>query len=121
MPRRTQQRTAIRQALEIANRPLSAPEVLAAAQDKVPGLGIATVYRNIKTLVEEGYLKTVTLPGDSNRYELATREGKHYFRCRKTGRVFSVQVELPDFQDALPEGFDVDSFVLLLEGTSPEA
>ena len=56
MERNTRQRTAIRDAIALANRPLLAQEVLDAAQNQVPGLGIATVYRNIKSLVEEDVL-----------------------------------------------------------------
>jgi len=48
MVRNTQQGNAIRQMLKKAGRPLSAQEVHSMAQKKVPGLGIATVYRNLK-------------------------------------------------------------------------
>ena len=51
MERSTRQRTAIRDALEAAQRPLLPQEVLDAAQAQVPSLGIATVYRNLKQLV----------------------------------------------------------------------
>jgi len=48
MVRNTRQGNAIRQMLKKAGRPLSAQEVHSMAQKKVPGLGIATVYRNLK-------------------------------------------------------------------------
>ena len=54
MVRNTHQGNAIRQALKKAGRPLSAQEVLNLAQKKVPGLGIATVYRNLKSLQQDG-------------------------------------------------------------------
>jgi hypothetical protein len=63
MERNTRQRSAIRHAIAQANRPLLPLEVLDAAQQDVPGLGIATVYRNLKLLVEEGELQAVNLPG----------------------------------------------------------
>ena len=56
MERNTRQRSAIRDAIALADRPLLPQEVLEAAQHEVPGLGIATVYRNLKVLVEEGDL-----------------------------------------------------------------
>ncbi|MFM7507657.1 MAG: transcriptional repressor, partial [Rubrivivax sp.] len=52
MERNTRQRTAIRDALQRARRPLLPQEVLLAAQAQAPRLGLATVYRNLKTLVE---------------------------------------------------------------------
>ena len=54
MERNTRQRSAIRDAIAQAQRPLLPQEVLEAARTEVPGLGIATVYRNLKALVEEG-------------------------------------------------------------------
>jgi Fur family ferric uptake transcriptional regulator len=56
MERKTRQRGAIRDAIAQADRPLLPQEVLEAAQHAVPSLGIATVYRNLKVLVEEGVL-----------------------------------------------------------------
>ena len=44
MERSTRQRTAIRETLAEAGRPLSPQEILTAAHAQVPGLGIATVY-----------------------------------------------------------------------------
>lgn len=119
MARKTQQRAAIRKALEDADRPLSAVEVLAAAQQHVPGLGIATVYRNLKTFVDEAFLKTVELPGDPNRYELASRQTNHYFRCNNTKRVYRLNIELPDMTPFIPEGSTLESHMVLLEGTGP--
>jgi Fur family ferric uptake transcriptional regulator len=52
MERSTRQRIAIRQAIEAAGRPLSPQEVRLAAQAQVPGLSLATVYRNLKLLQE---------------------------------------------------------------------
>ena len=71
MERSTRQRSAIRAAIDAAQRPLSPQEVLAASQAAVAGLGLATVYRNLKLLVEAGEIQQVTLPGDSARYEPA--------------------------------------------------
>jgi Fe2+ or Zn2+ uptake regulation protein len=62
--RSTRQRAAIREAIEQAGRPLLAQEVLDLACLHVPRLGIATVYRNIKAMVEEGAIKQVLLPGE---------------------------------------------------------
>lgn len=117
MVRKTQQRAAIRQVFEEADRPLSAPEVLQDAQAYVPGLGIATVYRNIKTLVEDAWIKTVELPGDPNRYELADRKRNVYFRCHETNRVFSFDLKLPDMSGLLPGDFKLENATVLLEGT----
>ncbi len=117
MARKTQQRAAIRQVFEKFDRPLSAPEVLHNAQEFVPGLGIATVYRNIKTLLESGWIKVVELPGDPNRYEISDRDRNVYFRCTKTNRVFSYDLTLPDLSGLLPGNLRIGKVTLLVEGT----
>src|SRR5690606_18565847 len=53
--RDTAQRRALRAAFERADRPLSPAELLAAAQSDVPGLGLATVYRTVRALLDEGW------------------------------------------------------------------
>ena len=63
MQRQTRQRDAIRAALAAANRPLGPLEILAAVKPDLPRLGIATVYRTLKGLLDEGWLRTVELPG----------------------------------------------------------
>jgi Fur family ferric uptake transcriptional regulator len=88
--RNTRQRAAIRAAFERAGRPLSPQQVLDAAHADVDGLGIATVYRNVKALVEEGWLVPVELPGESTVYEEAGKKHHHHFRCDTCARVFEL-------------------------------
>jgi len=115
-PRRTAQRDAIRRAFEKADRPLSPGETLEAAQGWVPGLGIATVYRNIRQLVEEGWLAEVPLPGAPNRYEIAGKHHHHHFRCRSCDRVYEVDSCPPDLRDLLPTGFRLEGHDITLFG-----
>ena len=67
MIRNTAQRRAIRKILAEADRPLSPEETLTGAQNIVPNLGMATVYRSVKSLVEEEWLVAVDMPGESQR------------------------------------------------------
>ncbi len=54
--RNTRQKQAIREAFAEAGRPLSPEEALDGAQRHYKRIGIATVYRNIKALLEDGWL-----------------------------------------------------------------
>ena len=89
--RDTRQRRAVRRVLEAADRPLSPQEILEAAQIELPQLGIATVYRSVKTLVEDGILEPVELPGEGQRYEIAGKHHHHHFHCNGCGKVFEVE------------------------------
>lgn len=116
MERTTRQQTAIRVAIERARRPLLPQEVLAAAQREVPGLGIATVYRCLKRLCDEGALRTVDLPGENTRYEAATHEHHHHFQCMDCQRVFDIHACPGDLSGLAPAGFTVQSHDLTLYG-----
>jgi len=116
MERNTRQRTAIREALSRAARPLLPQEVLEAAQPAAPGLSIATVYRNLKVLVDEGQLRPVMLPGESARFELADVGHHHHFQCRQCQRVFEVHACPGDLQGLAPAGFVVEDHDLTLYG-----
>lgn len=116
MERNTRQRAAIRDALQRARRPLLPQEVLQAAQSQAPRLGLATVYRNLKTLVEEGELCTVELPGENPRFEVAGRQHHHHFQCLTCQRVFDVHACPGDLTRLAPPGFTVQDHELTLYG-----
>ncbi len=120
MEKNTRQRTAIREALALAARPLLPQEVLAAAQVQVPGLGIATVYRNLKALVDEGALRSVNLPGDSPRFEPAELHHHHHFQCQQCLKVFDVHGCPGDLAALAPPGFTVADHDLVLYGRCNE-
>jgi Fe2+ or Zn2+ uptake regulation protein len=63
MERNTQQRQAILKVFEKVSRPLSVNEVLDLAKRRCRGIGIATVYRNLKALVEEGKVLSLDMRG----------------------------------------------------------
>jgi Fur family transcriptional regulator, ferric uptake regulator len=115
--RKTRQRDAIRNAFLSADRPLDPTQVLELAVAEKGGLGIATVYRNIKMLVEEGWLIPVELPGAITHYEVAGKVHHHHFHCRGCGKVFELMACLPRVQELAPDGFRVTGHELLLYGS----
>ena len=115
-PRSTQQRRAIRDAIDLAGRPLDANEVLAAAQDDSLTLGLATVYRTLKLGVEEGWLATVDLPNAPTRYEMAGKKHHHHFECRGCSRVFEVNGCPGNLKPLVPQGFVLESHEVILYG-----
>ncbi|WCM40005.1 zinc uptake transcriptional regulator [Thermus antranikianii] len=120
MERSTRQRRAIREAFLEAGRPLSPQEVLELARRKVPSLGLATVYRTLKGLVEEGFLTPVALPGEPSRYEPAGREHHHHFLCRLCGRVYELLGCDLALEDHLPPGFLAEGHEVMVYGRCPE-
>jgi Fur family ferric uptake transcriptional regulator len=114
--RNTNQRSAIREVFTHADRPLSTAEVLKAAQRHKSGLGIATVYRTLKMLIDEDWLSTVKLPGEPPRYERAGKPHHHHFYCQVCGRVYEVPGSARLLDELVPKGFVLERHDLVLCG-----
>lgn len=119
--RRTEQKQAIKDALDDAGRPLSAQEVLDAAGAEVPTLGLATVYRNLKSLTNAGWLSPVELPGQPVRYERAHLKHHHHFMCEVCERVFDVPgCSVQAAVHGVPDGFVVERHEVTFYGRCVE-
>jgi Fur family ferric uptake transcriptional regulator len=117
--RSTAQRRAIREALEKAARPLSPAEVLRGARP-IARLGIATVYRTLKSMLEDGSIVAVQLPGEAARYELAGKDHHHHFVCRICKRAFEIEGCAHALAAAVPRGFRVERHEVVLYGRCAE-
>jgi Fur family ferric uptake transcriptional regulator len=120
MERKTRQHQAIFDALVKAKRPLLAQEVLALASATVPQLSVATVYRQLKALQDEGVIKAVVLPGQNPRYEMASRAHHHHFQCRQCERVFDLEACPGNLDQLAPSGFKVEEHEIILYGRCSE-
>jgi Fur family ferric uptake transcriptional regulator len=114
--RDTTQRRAIREVFEQNAGPLSTHQVLEAARVTKPRLGIATVYRNLKMLLDEGWLTVVKTPGEPPRYEKADRPAHHHFFCRGCGNVTPVACRMDTLQTLIPAGFELQAHDMILRG-----
>ncbi len=116
MERRTRQNKAIFDVIVSTKRPLLAQEILDLALVAVPQLSVATVYRNIKALQEDGIIKAVVLPGQNPRYELASRAHHHHFQCRQCEKVFELETCPGNLDRLAPSGFMVEDHEIILYG-----
>lgn len=84
----------------------------------VPQIGIATIYRNLKTLLDEGIIQTVNLPGENARYEAmhAAAHHHHHFHCVPCDRVFDVEGCPGPMNDMAPKGFLIERHELTFYG-----
>jgi Fur family transcriptional regulator, ferric uptake regulator len=114
--RSTQQRREIRAVFEQNDRPLAADEVLHLAQKHIGGLGMATVYRTIKALTDEGWLLPVEIPGQPPRYETRGKAHHHHFHCLKCQRLFELEGCLDHLGKIIPSDFRIVDHVVLIYG-----
>jgi len=115
--RRTRQRDAVVEIISRAEGPLSVPQLLEMANLQGGKVGVATIYRTVKLLLEAGRIQAVTLPDGALRYERAELGHHHHFHCTRCDRVFDlsgcpVRIEPGD----LPKGFSMDSHEVTLTG-----
>ncbi|WP_291422976.1 Fur family transcriptional regulator [Deinococcus sp.] len=119
--RSTRQRDVISRVLSAAEGPLAVAEVLERSKSDLPGLGIATVYRTLKLLTEQGQIHPVLLEGET-LYEASGRGHHHHFSCRACGRVFTLHtcpVALPS-GTVYPGGYVVEAHEVTLYGLCPD-
>jgi Fur family ferric uptake transcriptional regulator len=120
--RRSARRDLIRRVILESEGPLTVREIHERSQAEMPSLGLATVYRNIKTLLEDDEaIQPVVLPDGETRYEAADLEHHHHFHCQVCGQVFDLEgcgVSIPD-GSKLPGGFEVEAHELTLFGRCP--
>lgn len=114
--RNTRQKEAIRTAFLDADRPLAPDEALRHAQGQVPGMSVATIYRNIHALLEDGWLVAVEIPGQGTRYEVAGKEHHHHFQCTSCGKTFELAGCEPGWRPELPRGFHATGHEIFLYG-----
>ena len=114
--RSTQQRREIRELFEQNDRPLAANEVLQLAQERIPGLGMATVYRTVKGLIDEGWLIAVEVPGQPPRYEVRGKAHHHHLHCLKCKRLFELEGCLENLEKLIPSTFRAVDHVVLIYG-----
>ena len=91
--------------------------MLKAAQKRVPGLSLATVYRTLNKLVEEQFLTPVELPGEPPRYEHRHMDHHHHFVCQRCDRALDLEGCIPEVNAMVPRGFRVDRHELVFYGT----
>jgi Fur family ferric uptake transcriptional regulator len=119
MERSTRQRAAIESVLRMSGRPLTPLEVHEAAHELKHGLGLATVYRTLNLLMDEGAVRAVNLPGESARFEMAQITHHHHFRCNRCQRVYDIPGCPGDMRRMAPRGFKVEAHDVILYGQCP--
>jgi Fur family ferric uptake transcriptional regulator len=119
MKRNTSQRAAIEQAFRQNDRPLGVEEVLKYGRRLVASLNQATVYRNIKLLVDSGWLKRVIHPSLGTLYERAGKDHHHHFHCRSCNRAFDLPGCVIKDEEMAPDGFVVEGHEVFLCGICP--
>ena len=115
--RNTRQREILLELLQQGGRPLAVQELHDAAKEQLETISLGTVYRSLKTFLEEGLIAEVEIPGHALRYERADLPHHHHVHCLTCDRVYDMDHCVGDVVKLAPKGFDVQTHYILLSGT----
>jgi Fur family ferric uptake transcriptional regulator len=87
MSRQTEQRQAILEALRSSNRAVTAQEL----HGELDGVGLATVYRNLQRLADDGTADTLRRDNGEQAFLICGNGHHHHLTCRICGRVERVR------------------------------
>jgi Fur family ferric uptake transcriptional regulator len=116
----TRQRQAVQKTLDDAARPLTPAEIWQVARTYSPGLGIATVYRALRILIDMGAVEVVEIPGAPPHYERKHPHHHHHFLCDSCQKVYEIEACTDGIDQLAPSGYIVKRHSLTLYGTCPE-
>ena len=121
--RRTVQKSAIEDALLRARAHVSAEELHLLVRKHLPRLSIGTIYRNLKTLVEEGKALKVIAPDGILLFEPVS-EKHHHLRCVSCNKVVNCSIDNQDIsviarKASQESGFLVKDVSVTFEGFCP--
>jgi len=120
MQRMTKQRMAILRCLSETGRPLCIEEILSYAIKEIPQINLSTVYRTLKTLIQEEKIDLIELPGEKNCYEIHQKHHHHYFLCSNCSKTYFINKCVKGLTDLVPEGFRLLSHTITLSGFCQE-
>ncbi len=116
MRRRTTQRSAIEEVFRNQDHPMAVEDVLRLGRQAVESLNQATVYRNLKLLLDEGWLRRINTPDSGGLYERAGKGHHHHFQCRACDRVFELSGCALNEKKSTPPGFVTEGHEVFLFG-----
>ncbi|MBQ0135451.1 MAG: transcriptional repressor [Oscillospiraceae bacterium] len=119
--RNTIQKELILNAVKRLHSHATAEEVYAEIQKEYPSIGKATVYRNLKLLSEDGQIKRIEFPCESERFD-DTCSDHYHIKCEKCGKIFDVDMDLVSgLTDKIKDkhGFTFNSYQIVFKGICP--
>ena len=93
---------------------LTAEEFYEKTKEKIPSVSRGTVYRNLKDLVDEGYIIKISMASGADRYDYIHKKHNHII-CKSCGTVkdFEYNFDLEDVKQSVIKQTEVSP---LLDG-----
>jgi len=120
--RMTKQRRIILEVLRSVTSHPTADQLHQMVRSRLPGINIATVYRNLEILLEEGEIMKLDVAGTQRRFD-GNALNHYHIRCSQCGRVDDVHMEIASSLEdsaAVSCGYQVHSHNVEFTGICPE-
>ena len=100
---------------------LSIAKMYELVKEKFPSISLATIYKNVNAMIDNGFLKEVKIIGQDSRYELNYGEHSHVV-CKKCGKVVDIEMESSELLKEAGEKskMSVDSSSMVFYGICEE-
>ncbi len=89
------------------------------SRKSAPSLGIATVYRNLRKLSDEGKIVAIETTNGTVHYDACVSEHAHFI-CEDCGAILDITFPEVPFKEAEKEGYKVKRGKVVLYGTCPK-
>jgi len=109
--RRTVQKSAIEDALLRSRGHISAEELHLLVRKHVPRISIGTIYRNLKSLTDQGKVSKIVAPDGRLVFEI--NSGKHHhLQCLNCNKVVDCSIDSSDLTQIMRKAADSGEFVI---------
>lgn len=117
--RNTNQKEIIKQVIMEHKTHLTGDQIYDLVKAQMPSISRATVFRNLKRLVELGEIGHIEITDGADCFDF--RKHAHYhFKCSQCHRVYDTDIPYNEELDKQVNNYDVDHHVTLFYGTCPE-
>ena len=99
---------------------LNIDDMFSSLQKKFPTLSLATIYKNINTMVTKNFLIEVKIPNQKNVYELTKQEHSHVV-CSKCNSIMDIDLDTTNIlkQAKSISNYNLDTSSIILNGLCP--
>ncbi len=117
---KTRQRELILTAVRGSDSHPTADELFQSIRAELPTISLATVYRNLGILTEQGLIRKIEIPDGRDRFDWRLTDHEH-FLCRCCGRIWDFSLAQPIAALVPPEmGFTIQDHALVVRGLCRE-
>lgn len=100
----------------------SADMIYQALLPAFPNMSLATVYNNLKVLIDEGFVSELKVRNDTTTYYDFMGHQHLNVICEKCGRIADIDLDLPDVQQEAADqtGYQITKSQMVVYGICPD-